>query len=947
MPSVMKASETETLTDSLSGLSAICGPKRTLTSWHDRIAYASDASFYHLVPAAVVQPKDLSELRALLAYSQAHSLPLTFRTAGTSLSGQAITDGLLVDLSKHWRGVEVREQGAAIWVQPGVIGAHANLLLRDYRRKIGPDPASITACMLGGILANNASGMCCGVSQNAYHTLRSLAFVLPNGLSFDTAQPADYSRFDAECPEIAAELLALRQQLLNKPDLTARIRAKYRQKNTTGYSLNAFLDYQLPLDILAHLLIGSEGTLAMISEAVLNTVPDKPFKYTGLMIFASIKEACEALPDLQQSGAEAIELLDDASLRALPPISISPWLAEVPAGACALLVEYQAQTAQDSELQAERAADLLEQFTLLAPPRFSREPEQQALLWKLRKGLYPSVGAVRASGSTVLIEDVVFPIEHLPEAVQGLHRLFQAHGYPEAIIFGHAKDGNLHFVLTQSFNTETETARYDALMQDLTQLVLRLDGGLKAEHGTGRNMAPFVEAEWGPEAYQIMLRLKRVIDPENLLNPGVIINASPKAHLEHLKQLPGVDAEVDRCTECGFCEPVCPSRRVTLTPRQRIVLRREMQRLQAAGEQAKLSALKAQYQYSGIETCAADSLCSLACPIGIDTGALVKRLRSEQVPEPTQRQVSRLGRRFSQLETGIKLGLGSARIAEKIIGERGINWLIGRAEAVTGTALPYWDHRLPTPNLSPLPETTAQQAEAVYFPSCLSRTMGYAGQDPLPQTFLKLTGQAGLKVWLPEESVGHCCGLPFSSKGFAQAGQTQAERTLARFWAWSHHGKIPVVVDTSPCTLQLKQALDKHPEYSGLQLLDAVDYFDRYVIDQLPIQKRPDHTVLHPVCSLRKLGLESALVRLAERCSERVSVPISAGCCGYAGDRGLLFPELPAAALADEQLEIQVLNGDHHCSSSRSCEMGLSVSLDKPFVSFLHLLQDHLGPEAI
>lgn len=939
MSALSTPAETGISAAALAELIAICGPARTLTRRLERVAYASDASFYHLVPAAVLQPRDVDEVRQILDWSRRHGLPITLRTAGTSLSGQAITDGLLLDLSKHWRGVEILKAGAEVWVQPGVIGGHVNTLLRPLGRKIGPDPASIQACMLGGILANNASGMCCGVSQNAYHTLKSLAFLLPNGYSFDTAAPEASRNFAERCPELHAGLAALRRELLAQPALCEKIRAKYRQKNTMGYSLNALLDYEDPLQILAHLLIGSEGTLAMITEAVLTTLPDKAFKYTGLLIFDSLAEACGRIEALAASGAAAIELLDDASLRALPAGALAPQLAIVPDGTCALLTEYQAEDLAESRAQAERVDALMASLPLLAPPRFSFDPKAQAGLWKLRKGLYPSIGAARQSGNSVLIEDVVFPLSRLAQAVGELQTLFARHGYPEAIIFGHAKDGNLHFVITPSLQSQAEIQRYDGLMRDLCQLVLGLGGALKAEHGTGRNMAPFVAAEWGPEAYAIMQKLKALIDPEGLLNPGVILNASPQAHLEHLKPLPSVDAEVDKCTECGFCEPVCPSRRVTLTPRQRIVLRRERQRLLEAGDSARLAELEADYQYPGIETCAADSLCSLACPIGIDTGALIKRLRSEAVPDPAQRQVEKLSRRFGQLEKGLKLALGSAHLADKVVGQKALNWLIERGENLTGSRLPHWDSRLPPANFEALPETSATGAAFVYFPSCLNRTMGYAGELPLPQLLVQLCLRAGIKIWLPTESVGQCCGLPFSSKGFAEAGKEMARRSLTRCWAWSRHGKLPVVMDTTPCTFQLIQALAHDPEaFPGLKIIDAVSFAEQELAPRLPLRKLERHTVLHPVCSLRKLGLEGELTALAARCSSRVSVPPSAGCCGYAGDRGLLFPELPAAALTDEKREINELDPDVCCSSSRSCEMGLSLELERPFVSILHLL---------
>jgi D-lactate dehydrogenase len=201
--------------------------------------------------------------------------------------------------------------------------------------------------------------------------------------------------------------------------------------------------------------------------------------------------------------------------------------------------------------------------------------EEQAFLWKVRKGLFPAVGAVRVSGTSVILEDLAFPVEQLGDAIIDLQRLFNEYGYYNAIIFGHAKDGNLHFVITQSFNETPEVDRYDKFMREVVKLVInKYDGALKAEHGTGRNMAPFVETEWGGDAYAIMKRIKKIIDPDNLLNPGVIINDDANVHIRNLKELPTVEEEVDKCIECGYCEHVCPSRDITTTPRGRFVARR-------------------------------------------------------------------------------------------------------------------------------------------------------------------------------------------------------------------------------------------------------------------------------------------------------------------------------------------------------------------------------------
>ena len=267
---------------------------------------------------------------------------MTFRAAGTSLSGQSISDGLLVEVARNWREMKVEDSGRKIRLQPGVIGARANQMLTPYGAKIGPDPASITTCTIGGILANNSSGMCCGVEQNAYHTLHSMKFMLPSGTLIDTALPNAEEEFHAREPELVRGILDLKAKLETNPVLRERVRNKYRTKNTTGYSLNAFLDFDTAVDIFQHVLIGSEGTLAFIAEAVLNTVPDLPVKYTGLLLFPDLYAAADSIIPLRQAGAKALEIMDRASLRSVetrPGVPAS--LRSLGEGAAGLLVEFQ------------------------------------------------------------------------------------------------------------------------------------------------------------------------------------------------------------------------------------------------------------------------------------------------------------------------------------------------------------------------------------------------------------------------------------------------------------------------------------------------------------------------------------------------------------------------------------------------------------------------------
>jgi D-lactate dehydrogenase len=934
-------------------LCALLDPTQVLTRPIDRIAFASDASLYRLVPRAVVQPASIAEVRTLFKYSREKKVPLTFRAGGTSLSGQAITDGILVDVGRYWRGARVEENGKLLRVQPGLIGQQANQMLKLYSAKIGPDPASISACRLGGILSNNSSGMCCGVVQNAYHTLRSMTFVLPSGTVIDTAAPDAEALFRASEPELAAGLLELKRQLEGNAALAARIRSKYKMKNTTGYSLNAFLDFATPVDIFSHLLIGAEGTLAFIAEAVLETVPDLPVKYTGLLLFPNIHSACEAIFPLREAGAAALELMDRASMRSVEDKPGMPaQIQGLPEGAASLLVEFQTANVAAASENAAKAQAAVAGLKLLGEPLFTIDPVEQDKLWSVRKGMFPSVGAVRKSGTTVIIEDVVFPLEHLADAAVDLTKLFEKHGYSNAIIFGHAKDGNLHFVITQGFNSEKETEQYRAFIDDVVEVVVnKYDGALKAEHGTGRNMAPFVETEWGSEAYAVMQRLKQLADPDNLLNPGVIINPDPLAHMADLKKMPVVEAEVDKCIECGYCEPKCPSRDLTLTPRQRIVVRREMQRLKDSGAHAEYDALNRDFPYMALDTCAVDGLCATACPVSIDTGKLTKRFRQLRHAEIANRIALLLANNIGLMEIGARFSIGAGHLAQKVFGIRfirGITGLLDKASrALIDEPFLQWCAEMPRPRRGAVPVRPIAQADAVYFPACISRIMGALPgeqqETSTMQALLNVADRAGVKLCIPEDTRGNCCGVPFSSKGFEVAHAAAVNHTVASFFRWSNGGELPVVVDTSPCTYGLKTARpDLTPEnqakFDKLRILDSVEYAHDTLLPKLTIRRKVHSVALHPVCSATKMAIVPKLVKISNVCSENVVVPRDAGCCAFAGDRGFLFPELTASATATEAAQATEAEHSGYYSSSRTCEIGMTRATGKVYQSYIHLL---------
>jgi len=937
----------------IEALKKIIPEYRIRARYIDLISFASDAGFYHLVPKAVVQPLNEAEIISLFQFSQQYNIPLVFRTGGTSLSGQSITNGILVDLSQSWNMIQIEAAGDLVRMQPGITGAMVNAYLRKYNKKIGPDPSSISAAMMGGILSNNASGMCCGVKLNSYHTTKYIRFILPDGKTFSTEKQTDYTRFEEECSELFKSIAALRDEIAVNETLFNKVRKKYQTKNTVGYSLNAFIDYQHPLDVLAHLLIGAEGTLAFIAEAVLQTVPDYPFKSTALLYFPNIYAACQAIVPLTHAGALMVELMDRASLCAVENMDGMPAIVKtLPEAAAALLIEFQENSQTELDARVNSFLSSTGTLDLFNAPVFTNDPAEQAFLWKVRKGLFPAVGAVRASGTTVILEDIAFPVEQLGDAIIDLQELFKKYHYINAIIFGHAKDGNIHFVVTQSFNTPEEITRYDKFLQEVVTLTTKkYDGALKAEHGTGRNMAPFVETEWGSDAYAIMKKIKLAVDPQQLLNPGVIINEDERVHIKNLKELPAVEEEVDRCIECGYCEHICPSRDLTATPRRRIVIRRALKKLQLSGDKSNYNLLLKESQYDVMDTCAVDGLCATTCPVDINTGNLVKRLRGENHSVAANKIALLVAKHFKTVEWWIRAFLKMGVVINKLLGKNTMTKITKYIKKII-PSMPLWSAQISYPPDCGVIKTKIQSNKivgnkVVYFPSCISRMLGtYEGKEKnIFETFMSICTKSDMEVVMLDDVSGSCCSQIFSSKGYKDAYIFTANNIVEMLWQSSHDGAFPIVIDVSSCAYSLHRMRpvlkdNNQQKFDKLTILDSIDFLHDKVMPTAIVKQKKNRIVLHTVCSLEKMKTVDKFISIANHFAVDVIVPKNNGCCGMAGDRGFLFPELITTATNQEALEIKGKQYSGYYSSTKTCEIALSEAVKENYQSILYLVDE-------
>ncbi|MGF1868971.1 FAD-binding and (Fe-S)-binding domain-containing protein [Photobacterium indicum] len=915
---------------------------RIFTEEAQLLAYGTDASFYRLIPKMVVRLKDLDEVIFTIQACDQLNIPCTFRAAGTSLSGQAVSDSVLITLTDDWREHQIHDDGHKITLQPGVIGADANKYLASFGRKIGPDPASINTCKIGGIAANNASGMCCGTAQNSYRTVDSMKLVFADGTLLDTASEESIVAFEHKQPELISGIKNLCTDVRNNVELAQRIRHKYRLKNTTGYSLNALVDYSDPIEVIKHLMIGSEGTLGFIAEITYNTVIEHPYKASALIVFSSIEEASQAVTALAKDPVSAVEMMDGRAMRSVADKPGMPdFIQHLNLEAGTLLIESRASNQTTLDQQCDIIMQTVAQFNVIESISFTTDAHTVATLWGIRKGMFPAVGAVREVGTSVIIEDVAFPVENLAAGVRDLQQLFDQFHYDEAIIFGHALEGNLHFVFTQGFESPDEIQRYGDFMDAVAELVaVKYKGSLKAEHGTGRNMAPYVELEWGKDGYALMQQIKALFDPRGILNPGVIINDDPQSHIKNLKSMPKADDLIDRCIECGFCEPVCPSRTLTLSPRQRIVLYREIQRREAAGETANSAALRDIFEYQGLDTCAATGLCADRCPVGINTGDLVKKLRTAKYQKFTP--IARwTADHFTATTKMVNVGLKANELAQKVLGEKTVGKMTNGIRNLTAGRAPIWMPEMPTSNrhqAKNIKAHTGVNKKVVYLPSCASRTMGQqAGNTdsrPLTEVTTSLIKKAGFDIIIPEPLTDQCCGMPYDSKGMTALAEQKSQQLEGALWQASEQGKWPVLIDTSPCA---KRSIEQFTQ--PMEILEPTGFVLKYLLDYLTISPIEETVMLHVTCSSRRMGLENSMLKLANACASEVVIPEHIQCCGWAGDKGFTTPELNAAAV--HPLKEQVPNNcTRGFSNSRTCEIGLSHHSGIPYQSILYLVDE-------
>lgn len=911
---------------------------RVYTDHLRRYAYGVDASCYSYLPKVVVKAEDEREVRRLIRLCQQCGTPFTFRAAGSSLSGQCSSEDVLIVCNDGFKKMEVIDDGKALKCECGVIGSDANDLLKPYNRKIGPDPATLATALVGGILNNNSSGMCCGTAQNSYKTIRSIRVVLLDGTVLDTSDKKSIEQFLREKPQMVEDILQLRKEILADEELTHLIHHKYKIKNTTGYGLNSLVDFEDIIDIINHLFIGSEGTLGFVSEIVYNTVEDVPYKGCGLMFFSTLNDASLAVVALANMGREkvvAAEMMDYQSLKAVQTLENVPdFVREVPEGTSAILFQTESYSKDTVDENLAFIKEQLKDIPTAIPSLYSQDPKEYDSWWAIRKGILPIVGGQRRKGTTVITEDVCFQIEDFTKGIEMLTELFHKYDFVDGgVIFGHALSGNVHFNITPDFSDPKDTKNFGDLVKEMSERVSGFGGSLKAEHGTGRMVAPFVEMEWGKKAYEINRRIKAIFDPERILNPDVMITDDPDVYKKNLKAQCVIDDAFTICMECGFCEKHCPSRNLTLTPRQRIALLRETKRLENEGNFTLASELRKGYEYFGVDTCAACSMCKGLCPLSIDTAQIALSMR--RIDPPAPELAKKIYDNFSTTLQMCRAGVSLEGIAGSIITQKAISKITEGLHGVTGVT-PYVPKTTPKANRYKLKNRIKPTnfEKVVYFSTCANRAFkpnqGYDDDRSLQQVVESLCNKAHIDIIYPKHIENLCCGLSFEN--YDDVHERAVKDLHDALMKASQNGKYPIVIDHSAC---FNHAFKHMPD---LEINDISEFLCKYVVPHLDIEKCDERVIVHKQCKIKSLNKSQYIEDLARLCTDHVFNIKSFACDGFAGQKGFFTPELNKSATKDLAGEIAEYGATLGVSSSSTCEIGLGESGGIPFVGVAFLL---------
>ena len=827
-------------------LRALLGTEKVKDDAPTITAYAVDASIYRIPPQAVVLVESEEDIAATVAYAVTRGIPLTPRAAGTNLTGSAIGSGIILDVSRLNRILEVNREERWARVQPGMVLAELNKQLSLQGLLFGPDPSSGDMCKLGGMVANNSSGP---------HTLRygavkdnvqSLRLCLASSTWIEARA---YALDDPSLERLLATVPALRDVLMMTQAHTDLIAAKRPtvSKNSCGYNLFGLADglargsFDLP-----KLFVGSEGTLGVVSEARLTLVDKPKATLTALIHFRSLEEVGEAVPRLLTLQPSALEVMDANTLNL-----IGRGKHGIPADAAAtLLIELDADSTEtDLHERADAMAAVCRPYKLASELTLAFDAERREQLWKARKALYPTLYRFDPKKKPInFVDDVVVPAGRISELIRYLENFFEGQRVPVAI-FGHIGNGNAHIVPLLDVNDSGDFEKMVSAYRDIHTTVLnRFGGSICGEHGDGRVRAEFVKQMFGEELYDLFVQVKKSFDPGNVLNPGIkLSDASFTDHIDYTRLSKS-------CATCAKCNSVCPVYDVF-----------QSEDMSSRGWFEIVTAKDYSYLNSKrvVEACLNCKSCRTICPAGVDVSDLILQKRAEH-PNRLAGWIFRQQAKGTAFESFLRFLASTQRIWDRPFIRRLLERIttpIMKALAPTAR-LP---HDLVLPKLAQrhlreryahlIPsETDSSPIRSVaYFHGCAANYF----DDGVGDAVIEVLKKHGVEPALPPQ---RCSGTPIQTYG-----HIDLVRDGARFNLRSLTPYETIVTGCASCTLMLKDYPTLFSEGTERQqaeeLSKKVVHISEFVArsPQHPPMAKADGTTkrvtYHSSCHLRAAGV--------------------------------------------------------------------------------------------
>lgn len=810
-------------------------------------AYAVDASIYRVVPKAVVLVESEDDIAATLRYAAARGIPVTPRAAGTNLTGSAIGSGIILDVSRMNRILEVNRDERWARVQPGIVLAELNQQLARQGLLFGPDPSSGDMCKLGGMLANNSSGphtLRYGAVKDNVHRLR---LCLAAGTWLDAQA---YRLEDPALARARAASPALNDLLALARDHADFIRSKKPtvSKNSCGYNLFAVADglAQGLLD-LPRLLVGSEGTLGVVSEATLKLVDKPTATLTALIHFRHLEDVGAAVPHLLALEPSALEVMD---ANTLDLIGRGPH--GIPSDAAAtLLIELDADAGQtDLRERADEMAAACRPYQLAAAMTLAFDPERRAQLWKARKALYPTLYRFDGRKKPInFVDDVVVGAERISDLIRYLEEFFAGQRVPVAI-FGHIGNGNAHVVPLLDINDPNDFQKMVQGYHEIHQTVLtRFGGSICGEHGDGRIRAEYVRKMFGEDLYGLFVRVKRAFDPANILNPGIKISDAPfTEHIDYTRLSKS-------CATCAKCNAVCPVYDVF---QSEDMSSRGWFEIVTAADYSYLDSKRV------VEACLNCKSCRTVCPAGVDVSDLILQKRAEH-PNRLTGWIFRLQAKGGLFEAVLRLLGKTQPLWDRPMIRRVLEWTtkpVMRQVAATAR-LP---HELKLPRLAarhlrdryagliPNRERGLQSGGVAYFHGCAANYF----DDGVGDAVIGVLRKHGVEPALPPQ---RCSGTPIQTYGHQDLAREGARFNLQSFATYD-----TIVTGCASCTLMLKDyptlfaeggAERAQAETLAKKVVHIAEFVARSP-KQPPMAQtgpRPRSVTYHSSCHLRAAGV--------------------------------------------------------------------------------------------